>query len=55
MAVNTLGGIAVSGAVAAGRRRMTDRVYRGLVTACGALLLAFGGLCVWKGLHDLFR
>jgi threonine/homoserine/homoserine lactone efflux protein len=44
---------AVSGAVAAGRRVMSDRVYRALVLACGGLLLLFGARFIGRGLGCL--
>lgn len=40
---------AVSGAVAGGRRLMTDRIYRGIVGICALVLLGFGIFFLWSG------
>lgn len=44
---------AVSAAVAGGRRLLTDRLYRGVVFACGLLLLGFALFFVWGGIGFL--
>ena len=43
----------VSGAMAGGRRVMTDRVYRGIIFVCGLMLLGFGLWFLWNGLGFL--
>ncbi|MBF7083459.1 LysE family transporter [Desulfallas sp. Bu1-1] len=41
---------AVSGAVAGGRRFMSQAVYRGLIVACGIFLVGLGAYFVYSGL-----
>lgn len=43
----------VAAAVAGGRRFLTDRLYRGLMAVCAALLLAFAGYFAYAGLEKL--
>jgi threonine/homoserine/homoserine lactone efflux protein len=39
----------VAGAVATGRRFMSDKFYRGLIIVCGILLIALGLFFVYSG------
>ncbi|MCL4501337.1 MAG: LysE family translocator [Deltaproteobacteria bacterium] len=39
----------VSGAVAGGRRFLSDGLYRGFLTGCGVFLLCFGGYFAFQG------
>ena len=39
----------VSGALAGGRRVMSDRVYRAIIFSCGLMLLGFGLWFLWNG------
>ena len=41
---------AVSTTVWKGRRLMSDRLYRGMIAGCAALLLLFAGMFAWSGL-----
>jgi len=43
----------VSLSLAMGRRLLTDRTYRGLVTACAVLLLGFGLYFGYAGVRYL--
>ncbi|HTU02265.1 MAG TPA: LysE family transporter [Candidatus Sulfotelmatobacter sp.] len=43
----------ISVTLALGRRLLTDRIYRGLVTACAAFLLGFGLYFGYAGLRQL--
>ncbi|MEW6333434.1 MAG: LysE family transporter [Thermodesulfobacteriota bacterium] len=44
---------AVSGAVAGGRRFLSDRLYRGIIGACAALLVLFAGYFIHAGLQRI--
>lgn len=44
---------AVSGAVAGGRRFLSDRIYRGIIGGCAALLVLFAGYFIHAGLQGL--
>lgn len=43
----------VSGAVVAGRRLLSQRVYRGILVACGIFLLFLGGMFIFRGFTGL--
>jgi len=45
----------VSGAVAQGRRFISDRLYRGFLGACGVFLLGFGGYFGVQGINYLLN
>jgi threonine/homoserine/homoserine lactone efflux protein len=45
----------VSGAVAQGRRFISDRFYRGFLAGCGVFLFAFGGYFAVQGVHFLLN
>ncbi len=45
----------VSGAVAQGRRFISDRLYRGFLAACGVFLFAFGGYFGIQGVNFLLN
>lgn len=44
---------AVSGAVAGGRRFLSDRLYRGIIGACAVLLVLFAGYFIHAGLQRI--
>jgi threonine/homoserine/homoserine lactone efflux protein len=41
----------VSGAVAQGRRFLSDQIYRGFLACCGLFLFAFGGYFAVQGVR----
>lgn len=44
---------AVSGAVAGGRRFLSDRLYRGIIGGCAVILVVFAGYFCYSGLQRL--
>jgi threonine/homoserine/homoserine lactone efflux protein len=40
----------IAGAVAGGRRFLNDRIYRGILVACGLFLLGLGGYFLYQGI-----
>ena len=45
----------VSGAVAYGRRFISDRLYRGFLAGCGVFLFGFGGYFGFQGVKFLLN
>ncbi len=45
----------VSGAVAGGRRFLSDGLYRGFLAGCGVFLVGFGGYCAVQGVKFLLN
>lgn len=43
----------ISAAVACGRRFISDRIYRGIIAVCAALLVAFAGYFAYSGISSL--
>jgi hypothetical protein len=45
----------VSGAVAQGRRFISDGLYRGFLAGCGVFLFGFGGYFAFQGVNFLLN